>query len=267
MESPRVASLVNPRETASARARRVREGHDSSVPALVHAGWAAEFPWLVQGTTNRGAPASEFDLGLFSGGSPSELVRERWNRLLAATGMRAAVHARQVHEAAVQMHGEVATGLNLVSPCDGHVTSEAGILLAVTTADCVPIFVVDADERAVAVLHAGWRGTAAGVLERGLAMLSRGSGARELRVHLGPAICGDCYEVGPEVFEALGEPVPSSPAVLDLRGVLERRALEAGVDPSSVTVSEHCTRCTGSGLFSHRGGDLGRQVGYLGIRA
>lgn len=258
---------MKPQETASARVRRVCESHDPSVPALVHAGWAAEFPWLVQGTTTRGASASEFDLGLFSGGSPSELVHERWNRLLAATGMRRAVHARQVHEADVRVHGGVAAGLSIVSSCDGHVTSEAGILLAVTTADCVPVFVVDPNQRAVAVLHAGWRGTAAGVLERGLALMSGDFGTPELRVHLGPAICGDCYEVGPEVFQSLGQPVPSSSAMLDLREVLARRVLEAGVGPWNVTVSQHCTRCTESGLFSHRGGDLGRQVGYLGIRA
>ena len=258
---------MNPQETTSARARGVREPYDPSVPALVHAGWATEFPWLVQGTTTRGAPADEFDLGLFSGGSPSDLVRGRWSRLLAVTRMRAAVHAQQVHEADVRMHGATPAGPGIVSPCDGHVTSEAGVLLAVTTADCVPIFVVDPEERAVAVLHAGWRGTAAGVLERGLAVMAGGSGARDLRVHLGPAICGNCYEVGPEVFEALGEPVPSRATMLDLRDVLARRALEAGVDPSNVTISEHCTRCTGSGLFSHRGGDRGRQVGYLGIRA
>lgn len=236
------------------------------MPALVHVGWAAEFPWLVQGTTTRGEASSEFDLGLFSGGSPTDLVSERWSRLVLATGMRAAVHARQVHEADVRVHGGVATGLSLVDACDGHVTSEAGVLLAVTTADCVPIFVADPTQRTVAVLHAGWRGASAGVLQRGLALMSGGSDARELRLHLGPAICGDCYEVGPEVFAALGEPVPSSATVLDLRGVLAKRALEAGVEPLNVTISEHCTRCTRSGLFSHRGGDLGRQVGYLGIR-
>ncbi len=236
------------------------------MPALVHDGWVDEFPWLVQGTTTRGEPASEFDLGLFSGGSPVDVVHERWDRLLTATGMRAAVHARQVHEAGVRVHGRVAGGLSIVDACDGHVTSEPGLLLAVTTADCVPIFVVDPMERVVAVLHAGWRGAAAGMLERGLGLVPRGADARELRVHFGPAICGDCYEVGPEVFAALGEPVPSSAAVIDLRGVLARRALEAGVSPSHVTVSEHCTRCTQSELFSHRGGDRGRQVAYLGIR-
>ncbi len=253
-------------KTITTPARRVRETKGATVPALVHDGWAEEFPWLVQGTTTRGEPAREFDLGLFSGGSPVDVVHERWDRLLAATGMRAAVHARQVHEAGVRVHGAVAAGLSIVDACDGHLTSEAGVLLTVTTADCVPIFIVDAAARRVAVLHAGWRGAAAGVLERGLALMSSGTSARELRLHFGPAICGDCYEVGPEVFAALGESVPSSATELDLRGVLARRALDVGVNPVHVTVSEHCTRCTQSELFSHRGGDRGRQVGYLGIR-
>ena len=88
----------------------------------------------------------------------------------------------------------------------------------------------------------------------------------DLHVHFGPAICGACYEVGPEVFEALNQPVPPCPTPIDLRAVLVERAVAAGVDRSQVTVSGHCTRCTGSGLFSHRGGDAERQVGYLGVR-
>ncbi len=248
-------------------ARGVRERHAPGVPALVHEAWEADFPWLVQGTTTRGAPPLEFDLGLFSEGSPAERVREHWSRLLAATRMRAAVHARQVHGAKIRVHDAPTVGLNVVGECDGHVTSEAGVLLAITIADCVPVFVVEPTTRTVGVLHAGWRGAAAGVVEQGLEAVSDGSRVEDLHVHLGPAICGRCYEVGPEVFDALGEPVPSAKSLLDLRGVLARRALQSGVHASRLTVSEHCTRCTGSGLFSHRGGDRGRQVGYLGIRA
>jgi YfiH family protein len=251
---------------------QVRETLDPRVPALVHAGWVAEMPWVVQGTTTRGVSHSvdrPFDLGLFSEGSPAEAVRTNWSHLIAATGMSAALHARQVHGADVRRHGDGRPesrprGLSIVDDCDGHSTTEPGLLLAVSAADCVPIFVVDPDERAVAVLHAGWRGAAAGMLERGLAAFPKRE--RKLRVHLGPAICGRCYEVGPEVFAALGEPAPGGPALLDLRRVLARRALALGVEPSHVTISEHCTRCTGSSLFSHRGGDRGRQVGYLGIR-
>jgi YfiH family protein len=244
----------------------VREKLDARVPALVHESWAAELPWLVQGTAIRGPEGDEFDLGLFSGGSSAGQVHSNWARLLDTTGMRSAVHARQVHGADVLRHAVRQAGFGLVADCDGHVTTEPGVLLAVTVADCVPVFMVEPRARAVCLVHAGWRGTAAGVFERGLERLTERGGVADVRVHLGPAICGACYEVGPEVFEALGEPAPIRPTPIDLRAVLAKRALAAGVEPSRVTVSAHCTRCTGSELFSHRGGDRGRQVGYLGIR-
>lgn len=264
------SNAVDPR---SARPRdlrmpvKVRERLDTRVPALVHEPWAAEMPWLVQGTTTRGSLEAGFDLGLFSGGSPDERVRANWAHLLRATGMRGAAHARQLHGVDVLAHSARPVGLNLVEDCDGHVTTEPGLLLAVTVADCVPVFMVSARARAVCLLHAGWRGTAAGVLEQGLRRMTERAAVEDLRVHFGPAICGACYEVGPEVFEALGEPVPPRPTPIDLRGVLAARLIAAGVDASRVTTSSHCTRCTGSDLFSHRGGDRGRQVGFIGVRA
>ena len=112
------------------------------------------------------------------------------------------------------------------------------------------------------MLHGGWRGTAAGILRRGLSGLPSVS---RVWIHLGPAVCGRCYEVGPEVHEQLGLEPPATPSPVDVRGVLAHQAIETGVAPDRITVSEHCTRC-GEGFFSHRGGDTGRQVGFLGIR-
>ena len=86
-----------------------------------------------------------------------------------------------------------------------------------------------------------------------------------MHAHLGPAICGACYEVGPEVHEALGQPPPTDNAPIDLRAVQAHQLIEAGVAPERITVSAHCTRC-GTGFFSHRAGDAGRQLGVLGIR-
>jgi YfiH family protein len=249
-------------------ATRVRELLDEAVGALVHPGWAATFPWLVQGTTTRGGSRKTHDFGLFSGGSSESVVQESWHSLLSTTQMPRAVHARQIHEADVCFHEAATPGLRIVDSCDGHATGEVGVLLAVSTADCVPIFLVDPEARAVAVLHAGWRGVAAGILERGLDTLGARAGtqAADVHMHLGPAICGSCYEVGPEVFAALGLPVPEAPLPIDLRGVLTGRAGAMGIDPANLTTSAHCTLCTASGLYSHRAGDKCRQVGYLGIR-
>ncbi len=74
------------------------------------------------------------------------------------------------------------------------------------------------------------------------------------------------YEVGAEVFEALEQPIPLRPSPINLRGVLTQKADEAGIPQTNITVSDHCTRCTESDLFSHRAGDMGRQVSYIGLR-
>ncbi len=259
---------------------RVREIPDARLPALVHPEWLGSFPWLRQGTTVRGDRNPPFDLGLFSTGSTEEVVLRHWAELLEATGARSAIHAQQVHEATVRCHARDAAwdapqvdavdrpGIPvLVEPCDGHVTGQEGVLLAVTVADCVPVFVVDPTQRAVGALHAGWRGTAGGVVEAGLSLMTSAFGSRpgDLHVHLGPSICAACYEVGPEVFEALEQPMPGGPKPIDLRTIVAERAFEAGVEAGRITISAHCTRCTDSDLFSHRGGDAGRQVGYVSV--
>lgn len=237
-------------------------------PALVHPYWGRRFPWLVQGTTVRGTEPRPFDLGLFSGASPARVVLDAWEELRRGVRMERTVHARQVHGSRVLYHGHAEPGLYLAEACDGHATDVPGILLAVTVADCVPVFLVASDTRGTALLHAGWRGVAAGILEEGLDTL--GALTEEDRsgvhLHLGPAICGRCYEVGPEVFRALDLPEPPGPTPVDLRAVLAHRAVRAGVSPEQVTVSSHCTRCGEAGLFSHRGGNRERQAAFLGSR-
>jgi hypothetical protein len=225
-----------------------------------HPEWAREMPWLVQGITNRAGG----DLSLFTA-SASGAVQARWRRLMEATRCRAAVHARQVHGATVRLHDAPTPGLLLAPDADGHATASAGLLLTVTVADCVPVYLAHAEARAAALIHAGWRGVAAGVLEAAVEVLATRFGLRaaDVRMHLGPAICGDCYEVGPEVHEALGLPAPSAPAPVDLRAVLARRAVSLGMAAGSVTVSGLCTRCGDGAFFSHRAGDSERQLAYL----
>ena len=235
---------------------------------LVHPVWMERFPWLCQGCTIRSVDGVLYDFGFFSGGSSTEFVQENWSTLLDVTGATSITHGHQVHGTKIFTHETASAGSNLFPDCDGHVTNSVGVFLAVTTADCVPIFLVDADRRAIAVLHAGWRGIAAGILDCGIRALREHSGSWpvDLMMHLGPSICGVCYEVGTEVFEALGQPIPLQPSPIDLRRILAQKADKAGIPLTNITVSDHCTRCTESGLFSHRAGDMGRQVSYIGLR-
>jgi len=247
--------------------RHVTETSTREPPGYTHPEWQSRFPWLVQGTTGRNSLAEPFDLGMFAVASSARDVMENWGRLRAGTGLPVVVHAQQIHGSEIRLHTMGPAGLHLTREADGHATLDAGVLLTVTTADCVPVFIVDPVRGAIVLLHAGWRGTAFGIVERGLETLSATSSVRaDLHMHLGPAICGECYEVGPEVFEALKLPAPTSPDPVDLRRVMAHRAHEAGVPAEHITLSTMCTLCGGDGLFSHRGGDGGRQVGYLGMR-
>lgn len=172
-----------------------------------------------------------------------------------------------VHGSLTLAYAGTAPGPNVVGDADGHVTRVPGVLLTVTVADCVPVFIADPVQRAVGLLHAGWRGTAGGVVESGIAALREAFGSRpaDMALHLGPAICGECYEVGPEVFQALGEPAPSAPWPIDLRRIIRRRVAVSGVCGDRVAVSSECTLCGDGRYFSHRRGDTGRQRAFIGI--
>jgi copper oxidase (laccase) domain-containing protein len=141
-------------------------------------------------------------------------------------------------------------------------------MLAVTVADCVPIYVAAQDGSAVALLHAGWRGVAAGVLEAGVALLREKTATPPgaLALHCGVAICEKCYEVGPEVVAAVLGRTAAGPERLDLRAALAGRARALGI--TDVSTSPWCTSCHQDRFYSHRGSrgaDASRQIGLLGI--
>jgi YfiH family protein len=194
---------------------------------------------------------------------PKEDALRRWRALqqsLAPTAPRLA-SARQVHGTNILEHGAGWDGWLRAEGADGHLTVARGVACAVTIADCVPVFIAHPGG-AVALLHAGWRGTAAGIVSKGVRLLAeRGLAAGDLRMHLGPAICGRCYVVGPEVFEQLTTWTTARPRNVDLRALLAEQAKAAGV--SRITVSEYCTKCDNDRFFSHRAGDADRQVGVI----
>lgn len=190
---------------------------------------------------------------------PAASVFGRWTALMDALGARRLATAHQVHGDRVLEHGDGWSGwLRDTSGADGHFSAVAGTAMTVTLADCVPVFLAHPSGIA-AVLHSGWKGTAACIVRRGLdAFTRRGISVGEIRVHLGPAICGRCYEVSPEVYAAVTGDRVSQPTPVDLRAVIARQARGA-----VVTRSESCTRCDNDRFFSHRAGDTGRQLGVI----
>ena len=221
---------------------------------------------VVAGITERGE-RGDFSLGLLSE-EPASGVSERWRafRRWMASRFPAVVMAHQVHSAAVRWHRALEPGWHLGDGYDGHLTAERGLLLAVTVADCIPIYLVERAGPGLGLLHAGWRGTAGGVLEEGVRALceSGGGGPADVAVHLGVGICGACYEVGPEVAWAVRGAGAPGKVHLDLRAELAARARRLGV--REVSLSPHCTAHEAARFFSHRGsgGGGGRMVAYLG---
>jgi len=206
------------------------------------------------------------DFGTLSAASdePVHDVMGRWDRLIAHAaehGVHRLATAKQVHGTTVLVHSPGWDGWLRAPEADGHLSIARGTAVAVSIADCVPVFIAH-PSGAVALLHSGWRGTAARIVDRGIAALeARGCPASELRVHLGPAVCGDCYEVSADVFERLTGRKVSAPRTVDLRALIADHAREAGV--RHVSVSSCCTRHDNVRFFSHRAGDRGRQVAVL----
>ncbi len=250
--------------------RRLAEVVETGPPVLWrHPEWKDRFPAVVHGITGRGGPGAEFDFGLF-GAAPVGEVLDRWRRLRTVTGMPTVVHSRQVHGARLaRWHESLPAGMVVTEGADAHTTQIADVLLTVSVADCVPVFMVADSGRAVAIAHAGWRGVAAGVVETTVAgLVEGGTAAKEIWLHCGPAICGRCYEVGPEVHAAIwpAVPPPSVNTPIDLSAAIADRACRAGVSPERVSVSTHCTQCSAPDFFSHRGGSSGRQIAFIGLR-
>jgi YfiH family protein len=240
------------------------------VPLWVHPEWREAYPWLVQGTTGAGDAAEPFDLGM-SGAQPVGKVMERWRLLRRTTGVETVAHARQVHRADVYVHRERgAPGISVMDGYDGHATELPGLLLTASVADCVPVFIVDPRRKAIALVHSGWRGTAAGIVEKAIGILTGelGSSPDDLALHCGPAICGRCYEVGPEVHAGVRphQAAPEGPTRIDLREAIAERAVAVGLNADRITLSAHCTRCGPGAFFSHRAGSPARQMGVLAIR-
>jgi hypothetical protein len=175
---------------------------------------------------------------------------------------------QQVHGADVR----VVTAESPLQPSDGMVTCQPGVVLCVRIADCCAVLLYHPAVPLVAALHAGWRGTAAGVVERALELIHSTFGAapHELIAYLSPCASGERYEVGPEVASLFPHSVrrdAEGRLWLDLRTELRRRLLHAGVSETAVEVARGCT--IGEPRYhSYRrdGKDAGRMVAFIALR-
>jgi YfiH family protein len=276
------------------------------------AAWG-DYPWLLHGFSTRFGGVSTvyadhpsttgaLNLGWTKHDSP-DLVAENRRRLVAAASgpvnpPPALITLRQVHSVttiAVSDHSasDYLQFMNAegraVREGDGLMTDVPGILLGIQTADCVPVLVADIRLQVVAAFHAGWRGTAAGIVERGIAALIADYGAApaDMVAAVGPAIGGCCYTVGEEVRsefasrfsyadslfrELIPHPDESKAQFsLDLWEANRRQLLATGIAPERISLVGECTGCFGlptrRKYFSHRAerGFTGRMMSVIGI--
>ena len=269
-----------------------------------------KFPWLVHGFSTRLGGFSRsyggyaLNLGFTKDDSKATVERNRTAFLRKVSANREAgslVTLRQVHSDIIRFLDSPPAS-PLVG--DGMITSTPGLLLAIQTADCLPIILVDSKRRAVGVFHAGWRGTVKRIVEKGVGEMRLwfGSRPRDLRAAIGPGVHGCCYEVGAEVREqfesqftyaaklfreveesdpvrekypmlfltarAPGHSVLPKKIYLDLVEANRQQLLAVGVPAKSIDISPLCTNCRTDLLFSYRAekGCTGRMMGVAGIR-
>lgn len=314
---------------ASARAsRQEAECHAPRTQQLTETHYAAngvellavpqwrEIDWVWHGfSTRRGGGSlayaarerkGELNLGFTEDGDRETVARNRQLLAEAVTGNPATplVTLKQIHSNLVVRAGEADAGRLQPPKADGLITDTPGLLLAVMTADCIPVLVADRRRRAVGAFHAGWRGTVKRIVECGIGRmrLEFDSRPEDLVAAIGPGIGACCYAVGEEVqaaFEsqfayarelftevydpdpvrlkypmlflnqrAPGHAAPMMSLHLDLVEANRRQLMEAGLKPEQIQCVGGCTNCQKDRFFSYRaeGGRTGRMMAVIGIR-
>jgi hypothetical protein len=226
------------------------------------------------------------NLGLHVGDDPDAVVANR--RTVAESigvPLESFVFCEQVHGGEVAVAGELERGAGTapgrppVAQIDGLVTSTPGTALGILTADCATVYFVDRVHRAVGLVHAGWRGTAASIAAKAVAVMGAefGTEPHELVAAVGPCIGPCCYQVGLDVYEAVTTPNPAlSPTFepsgddhwqFDLKRANRMIVEQTGVPTTAIHVSDICTACDPR-LFSYRrdGPVTGRSLHFIAIR-
>lgn len=231
------------------------------------------------GGVSRGT-LSSLNLGIHRGDDP-ENVLKNYEILGKAVGFspKGLVFTHQIHTDVVRAVGPAQRGEGLVRPvpcdCDGLITNEPGVALAVFSADCTPILLHDPVRGAVGAVHAGWRGTAAGIAQKAVQAMGReyGSNPADLCAAIGPCIGPCCFETDEDVPRAMRAALGSAadhaihPAgqkhYVNLKELNRLWLVRAGV--TRIDVSEDCTHCQPERFWSHRhtGPDRGSQAAII----
>jgi len=162
-----------------------------------------------------------------------------------------------------QIHSDIVLETDrhgLAGEGDALVSHLSGVTVSIRTADCLPILLADPMTGAVAAVHAGWRGTAAGIV--GKTIVRMGSRPEDLFAAIGPGIGKCCYQVGLDVAKQLGE---ERAGCVDLAENNRQQLLRAGLHPANVDVLGLCTFCEAQQFFSYRreGERAGRMISYI----
>jgi polyphenol oxidase len=240
-------------------------------PALFHL-----FPEVVVAESTRHggvspAPWHSLNLGKSTDDDPQNVLENR-RRICTALGFSTEQLAwsRQVHGLAVR----VVTAAGGAEGFDAQITNQAGILLAVSVADCTPILVYDTKNRALAAIHAGWKGTCGELVLKSLKTMSEqyGTKARDCFAYVGTCIDECSFEVGPEVaaqFDpAFKRPDPGRDKYfVDLKKANAAQLIRFGIPENQLEISPYSTVLHNEDYFSHRKekGITGRMMGFIGL--
>jgi YfiH family protein len=270
------------------------------VPAL------SKLPWLLHGFSSKPGGISDLNvekvlnLGFTDWDSRENVVenRRRFQSALGANDLQL-ISLKQIHSDVIHLFNAAP---HEPSKGDASITNRPGLLLAVQTADCVPILLVDPKKRAVAAIHAGWRGTLARIAVKAIGQLQMkfATNPLDLLSAIGPSIGPCCYEVGTEVatqfhsqfadapawfdeFRTGDEPnpvqwlnrmppghqPPPKNVHLDLKKANRAQLLAAGLRPQNIFTCDLCTACRPDLLFSYRkqGPQSGRMMSVICIRS
>ena len=247
-------------------------------PALLAADWPAPagvraFTTLRSGAGVSQGPFQHFNLGSRCGDDPAAVASNRDALVDLAKMPAAPVWLRQVHGTDVHRARQANAGSS-EPEADAAVSGVPGVVLAVLTADCLPVLLCSVRGDEVAAAHAGWRGLAAGVLEETVRAMA--TPASSLMAWLGPAAGPENYEIGEEVFAAFTKRDPAAADAfvatrpghwrVDLYALARQRLTAAGLPPTRIHGGDYCTIGDPGRFYSHRrDGHSGRMASVIWI--